>query len=193
MPPIQSDWAPALVAATTIVAPDWNARVSADRLLPATMRRDLGDHAIVLDDRVCPATGETIEHVVLVPTGVWVLDLTSGQPHNSKSSFGFARRSARDSYLDGRNRGKLVGPVQRQRDLVASAVERTNLGLVPVRGAVCFDDSDSPRFGGTGDTNGVLVGYSRSVVQRMRRGGLLSDDDVLGLAHRLVHELPPAT
>lgn len=108
---------------------------------------------IVLHDRRIPRSRANIDHIVIAPTGVWVIDAKRYKGIIRKRvEGGIIRPRSELLIVTGRNRTKLVDGVLKQMDLVKAVV-----GDVPVEGVLCFLDPDWPFFGGPFVTRGVHV------------------------------------
>lgn len=108
---------------------------------------------IVLHDRRIPRSRANIDHIVIAPTGVWVIDAKRYKGIIRKRvEGGIIRPRSELLIVNGRNRTKLVDGVLKQMDLVKAVV-----GDVPVEGVLCFLDPDWPFFGGPFVTRGVHV------------------------------------
>ena len=204
---LKSDWGPTLASSTqsethvlattsavtqSQAGTSWNDGVSKERRLPATVRRELGDSVIVLDDRVNPRSGGRIEHLIVAPSGLWIVDTSSCGSTNVYSSV-HSRRAKADAFTDGRNRGKLVAAMQAECDSVGAVLQMIGSPGIPVHGAVCFADTDRPRFGGSSEVNGVWIGYTRTLIKRVKQERFYTADQVLNLAHQLAHQIPQRT
>jgi hypothetical protein len=127
----------------------------------AFLERELDDVAIVLHDLRVPGSRASIDHVVLAPSGVWVVD--------SKW------RCELHPELDG---APSVDEVGRQVEVVADAVGGCSTGI-PIRAALCFP---SENWGGDARAfwvDGVLVTFPQDLVERVRAAGPL-DEELLG-------------
>ena len=141
-----------------------------DEHVAVVLERELGDTGIVLHDLRVPGSRSTIDHVVIVPSGVWVVD--------SKW------RCTLQPELDSLEGATSVGEVGRHVDIVANAVGGRATEL-PIRAALCFP---SENWGGDLRPfwiEGVLVTYPADLVERLRADGPLDDETVGLIAARL--------
>jgi hypothetical protein len=142
----------------------------ADLRVGAFLERELGDVAIVLHDLRVPGSRSRIDHVVVAPSGVWVVD----------SNWQCELPLDRDS-LD---RATSVGEVERQLDVVANAVAGRSTEL-PIRAVLCFP---SENWGGDPRAfciDGVLVTYPADLAERIRKEGPLDDETIGWIAARV--------
>jgi hypothetical protein len=87
---------------------------------------------LTLHDRKIPGSSANIDHIVVAPSGVWVVD--------AKHYTGRVERRGRFSgdvrlYVDGKNRTQLAAAMNRQVDVVRIALGAYN---VPVHAVLCF-------------------------------------------------------
>lgn len=135
---------------------------------------------VTLHDRVIPGARSNIDHLVVTPWGVYVID--------SRRYVGrFPERTADDGLMvDGRRRDGLTNGVRSQCEPV-----RQVLGAdVPVRGMLCFVDASWPRSGRDFDVRGVRVCWP----ERLRRELLSRSSpivDVPAVAAVLAEAFPP--
>ncbi len=103
-----------------------------------------GDDVAVLHDRRIPRSRANIDHLAVIPAGVWVIDAKRYKGRPSLKVEGGALRPRVEKLVVGRRDcTKLADGVLRQVELVSGVV-----GDVPVTGALCFVEADWPLFGG---------------------------------------------
>jgi Nuclease-related domain len=147
-----------------------------DEHVAVVLERGLGDLGIVLHDLRVPGSRSTIDHVVLAPSGVWVVD--------SKW------RCELKPELDTLEGATSVDEVGRHVDGVANAVGGRATEL-PIRAALCFP---SENWGGDLRAfwiDGVLVTYPEDLVERIRADGPLDDETIGCIAARLALDPEP--
>jgi hypothetical protein len=140
----------------------------ADWRIGAFLEHELGDIAIVLHGLRVPGSGASIDHVVVAPSGVWVVDSTW--------------RS--DFRLDPDGCGGVcVEAMERRARIVAAAVGRAR--EVPIRAALCFE---SVHWGSAPHPfwiEGVLITHPTDLVERVRAAGPLDEETMGWIAARL--------
>lgn len=139
----------------------------------ALLERELGDVAIVLHDLRVPGSRASIDHVVIAPSGVWVVD--------SKW------RCELQPELDSLESATSIGEVGRHVDVVANVVGGRSTEL-PIRAALCFP---AENWGGDPRAfwiDGVLVTHPADLVERVRAAGPLDENTVGWIAARLALE-----
>lgn len=167
----------------------WERGAVGEELL-AQRLADLPDTFRVLHDRRVPGTRANIDHIVIGPTGVWVIDAKryKGKRPVLHIEGGILRPRVESLRVAGRDRTKLVRGVQSQVSIVTAAVE---LPTVPVHGVLCFLEADWPLVGGSFTIDGVHVLWPRLLVKRMTVAPPQTVD-VQALSARLGSTLPLA-
>jgi hypothetical protein len=150
----------------------------AERRVGAFLERELDDAAIVLHDLRVPGSRASIDHVVVAPSGVWVVDSRwHCELHPESVATG-------PDDLDG---ATSVDEVGRHVEVVANAVGGRATD-VPIRAALCF-----PSENWNGDArpfwvDGVLVTFPPDLVERVRAAGPLDEETIGWIAARLALE-----
>ncbi len=142
----------------------------AEERVGAFLERELGEIALVLHDLRVPGSRASIDHVVVAPSGVWVVD----------SNWQCDLPLDRDS-LD---QATSVDEVERLVGVVANAVGSRSTEL-PIRAALCFP---AENWGGDPrafSIEGVLVTYPTDLVERVRAAGPLDEETMGWVAARL--------
>ncbi len=114
-----------------------------------------GAELIALHDRKLPKSRANFDHLVVTPSGVWVIDAKRyiGKRPERYQEGGFFSAASVGLKVGGRKRDSLIDGILRQVDQVQTVAGEN----VPVRGALCFVDSDWPVFGGSFAVRGVEV------------------------------------
>ena len=151
------------------------------------------DHAFVLHDRRLRRQDgrlgrANIDHIVIAPSGVWVVDAKAYtgrlQVRREGGLFTPRREQLR---IDGRNKTSLVEGVARQVDSV-----RRELGpwaSIAVRGALCFVGTELPWT--DQDVAGVAIRGRRGLVRLLEREGPLDAATAREIAEHLAERFPP--
>lgn len=141
----------------------------------------------MLHDRLIPGTRANIDHIVVAPGGVWVVDSKRyrGQTPALRVEGGLFRPRVDRLVVGGRDRTRLVDGVLGQ-----VAVVREALPDVPVTGALCFIDAGRPLIGGAFVTRGVHVVRPKRLAKRL--GESQGKLDVGAVAATLAARFRPA-
>ena len=142
----------------------------------------------VLHDRRIPGSRANIDHIVVAPTGVYVIDPKryQGRPR-LKVEGGLLRPRTEKLLVGSRDRTKLVDGVLRQVDVVRNLLPAD----VPVHGVLCFVDADWPLFGGSFTIRGIEVLWPKRLYQMLEAAGPVAPG-VAEIHRTLGRALPPA-
>ncbi len=167
----------------------WERGASGEEQLAARLM-DLPAAAKALHDRRIPGTRANIDHIVIAPSGVWVIDAKryKGKRPVLHVEGGIVRPRVEALRIGGRDGTKLVDGVHKQVSHVRAALEEVD---VPVRGALCFLEADWPMIGGSFVVDGIQVLWPRLLVKRINdtEGQVVDIDDVCA---RLAASFPVA-
>ncbi|MEV5068720.1 NERD domain-containing protein [Microbacterium sp. LMI12-1-1.1] len=143
----------------------WERGALGEELL-ARRLADLPDTFRVLHDRRIRGTRANIDHIVIGPTGAWVIDAKRyvGKRPALRVEGGIIRPRVESLRIGGRDGTKLVQGVQSQVERVAAALGEA---APPVTGVLCFLEADWPLIGGSFSVDGVDVLWPRLLVQRV--------------------------
>lgn len=149
-----------------------------------------GPDVRVLHDRRIPRTTANIDHLVVCPSGVFVVDAKRYRDARPELRVEGGLLRPRQEFLcvGGRDRTRLVESMHRQLDLVRAAL--ADQPDVPVRGVLCFVDADWPLIGGSFTVEGVSVMWPRKLKARLAETGPLDIGRIADLQWQL-HEAFP--
>ena len=151
----------------------------------AKLRRD---DVIVLHDRRVPGSRANIDHLVICPSGVFVVDakLYTGVIDIKDVGGFFSGRDER-LFVGGRDCSRLAVGMRWQ---VEATEEALDDGAIPVTPVLCFIDAEWPLFGGPRWFKGVLIESERSLKRRVKQRGELDLEEVRDTATVLSERLP---
>jgi Nuclease-related domain len=136
----------------------------------------------VLHDRRIPRTRANIDHMVVCPSGVFVIDAKKYQGRPSlRVDGGLFRPRIKKLMIGSRDGTKLVDGVHKQVDLITSALESADLGQIPVSGMLCFVEADWPLIGGDFTIAGLRVLWPKKAASYVRQPGSVDAE----IAHRI--------
>jgi len=146
----------------------------------------------VLHDRRVPGSRANIDHLVVGPAGVFVIDAKKYKAGSivEVRDVGGIFRPDRRLYVAGRNRTKLVEGVRGQFDVVRAALA-PELGDVPVRGVLCFVGANWGRRRKTKAIGSVTAVWPTGLPGLVTAKGP-HGPDVERIATHLRQNLPPA-
>jgi hypothetical protein len=156
-----------------------------DGLVSSTVR--------VLHDRRIPPTKANIDHMVVCPTGVFVIDAKkyTGRP-SLRVEGGLFRARTETLMVGSRQHNDLVAGVQKQVARVEASLTQAGFADIPVRGSLCFVDADWPLLGGDFDIDSVSVLWPKRVAKYITRPGSIDADRVAQIYECLGVAFPSA-
>jgi hypothetical protein len=167
----------------------WASGAKGEAALGARLDRHASESIGVLHDRRIPGTKANIDHIVVTPGGVFVVDAKRyvGKRPTLRVEGGILRPRIEKLIVGGSDRTKLV-------DGVLGQVERMRAALadetIDVSGVLCFIDGDWPLVGGAFSVRGVRVVWPK------RLGKILDEAtgevDVTTVHDRIAAAFPPA-
>lgn len=172
----------------------WATGAAGEEALAASLARRCSD-AIVLNDRLIgPGSRVNIDHIAVVPSGVYVIDAKryKGKIEIRRPFFGEPRL-----FIRGRDKTKLVEGLERQQEAVRAALSPL-APTVPVHACFCFINPQ----GQSGGTDLPLLRtlrikdypllYPRKLAKLLRQEGDLGAEQMRVIAEALADRFPPA-
>jgi len=142
--PVVTAFTPKPVVAETRSTTAWKVGAEGEARVGEVLRDVAGIE--VLHDRRWPGTrSANIDHIVVAPSGVFVIDAKKYQGKLEIVDKGSWLRSDWRLYVNGRNQTKLVEGVAAQAEAVRGALD--GVGAAPVSGVLCFIGADWGIFG----------------------------------------------
>ncbi|QOD92779.1 nuclease-related domain-containing protein [Chryseoglobus sp. 28M-23] len=140
----------------------WSSGAICEERVAAVVDAVAGQSIRVLHDRKIPRSKANIDHLVVTPGGVWVIDSKRYQDRRPELRVegGILRPRVEKLLVRGSDKTALVEGVLKQVAHVQEAV-----GDVPVRGVLCFVDADWPLVGGSFTVRGVDVMWPKKLVK----------------------------
>jgi hypothetical protein len=145
--------------------------------------------AVVLHDRRIPRSRANIDHVVVAPSGVWVIDTKHYDGKVELRNRGVWFRRDDHLFVKGHDQTKLVVAMTTQMNAVASAVADAIVPLYPV---LCFTGAEWGLLAQPFVIDGVLVTWPRALVKTVTQSSG-RDIAVPEVAARLATALPAGT
>jgi hypothetical protein len=172
----------------------WARGAEGERRLGGALATLTADDLVVLHDRRLPSSKTNIDHLVVGPNGIYVVDAKryTGLVELRSSGTSF-RPGPNKLYVAGRDRSKLVDAMSKQ-ILAVDAVTKDLLATmpVPITAVLCFVDSEWALFAKPLSLNGVEVMWPKVLYKLVCAPGPLGPSDVQAYAQRLAESLPPA-
>ena len=171
----------------------WETGSAGEERLGLFFEKQLPDSAIVLHDRRIPNSRANIDHIVVAPSGVWVIDAKADGGKVECRTIGSIWNTQSSLFVGGRDRTKLVLGMERQVEATRTALVADPLAAdVSVRPVVCFIASEWGVFATPFELYGVAVIWPKKLAQRIAAPGQLTQTAIGRLANRIAVALPPA-
>ena len=169
----------------------WKTGAEGEEKLAKILQRRLANTDVtVLHDRRMPSKAN-IDHVAVGPGGVTVIDAKNLQGAiRVVSEGGLLSPRVRVLRVGGRDRTSLLDGVERQVKSVEAALASEGLSDVPVRGALCFVNTDGLPMLSLPDIRGILLVGPRAAVKLAARPGDLDVPSVNDLLAFLAQRFP---
>lgn len=147
----------------------------------------VGHNGLVLHDRSIPGTRANIDHIAIVPSGVWVIDTKQYKGRVEQRDLGgwFVSRPA--LFVNGRDRTWLIPAVLRQ----MQHVQRVVHGDAPLHASLCFAGAEWGLLGRPFTIEGVSVTWAKRLAGSLNGPGPIEHHAMRSLAGRLASAFPP--
>ena len=171
----------------------WAIGARGEEVLGQRLDRIAGPGVHVLHDRRIPGTRANIDHIVVCPSGVFVIDAKkyTGRP-NLRVDGGLFRPRTETLLVGSRDRTALVAGARKQVDLVRAALDHAGLAEIPVHGMLCFVEADWPVIGGAFTTGGVHVLWPKKALELVAKPGPENDQRAREIHRVLASSFPAA-
>lgn len=123
----------------------------------------------VLHDRRKPGSRGNIDHLVVAPSGIWVIDSKHYKGLVEQRDKGGWFREDTRLYVRGRDQTKLIEGVRGQ----VAAIRRVTDDAIPVRGALCFVEANWKLFSRPFEIDGVAVTWWKALAKLLEGNGPL--------------------
>ncbi len=174
----------------------WSSGSTGERKVEASLSKPVKlGKVIALHDRRVPRSRGNIDHIVVGPAGVYVVDTKRyvGSKVERRSSGTFFRSEPDRLFVGGRDRSKLVAGMEWQVSTVQKALSGMSHTPAPkVMPVLCFVDAEWDLFSGPYDIEGTHVTDRRGLVRHVTRPGPLGEAERGAIAGHLAEKLPEA-
>jgi hypothetical protein len=171
----------------------WEVGAAGEERLGAAFDDLANQGVLMLHDRRIPKTTANIDHLAVTPTGVWVIDAKRYTGRLATVDKGGWFRSDVRLTVAGRDRTKLLAGVHKQVALVAQALAPASGDGVPIRGALCFIDTELGWFQKPFELDRVLVTWGKPLRQRLIAPGSIDETQRHEIHRALAAAFPPMT
>jgi hypothetical protein len=163
----------------------WQLGAEGERRVASELEEGLaGTPARFLHDRRIPGSRANLDHLVIAPRGVFVIDAKrySGRIERRVDEGPLGPRQ--HLFIAGRDKTALIDGALKQRDLVADALAALSTETVAVHPMLCFVDGEFPWLGAP-VVRGVPALWPKSAVLQIKQPG----DLTAGQIERVVRQL----
>lgn len=142
----------------------WSVGAVGEQKVGASLDAIASDSIRVLHDRRIPGSRANIDHLVITPGAIWVIDAKryAEKRPELRVEGGIIRPRIESLVVGGRDKTSLVEGVLGQAARVCDAIPGN-----PIRSALCFVDADWPLFGGAFSVRGVEVLWRTRLAERI--------------------------
>jgi hypothetical protein len=170
----------------------WRTGAAGERRVAEQLASIGRDDVIALHDRRIPGKLSNIDHIVVSPSGVYVVDTKNYDGSiEVRDKGGFLRKDLH-LYVGGRDRSKDAVAMSAQVDIVAVILRAHDAGAVPVQPVLCFVASQWPLLGRPRDFAGVRLARPQELRHIVSRPGQLEEPTVWHIAALIDRALRPA-
>jgi hypothetical protein len=145
----------------------------------------------VLHDRRIPGSKANIDHLVVAPSGVFVIDAKNYKGRVEKRDRGGWFSTDYRLYVGGRDKTPLIAGLPKQVDAVKTALA-DEFADIPVGMVLCFVDADWSLFANPVELGGAHILWPRALGKLIRTKGKLSRDTIAAIERQLALALPRA-
>ena len=135
----------------------WAKGAAGERVVGAALDRLAGDQVRVLHDRRMPRSRANLDHIAVTQSGVFTID---AKRYAGRLE---VRGRGQQLWIARRDRSKLLDQAHRQAAAVAGVLAEAGLPEVPVTPALCFVDTELPRFFRPKQAGGVRLTTPRDL------------------------------
>jgi len=171
----------------------WQRGAEGERRVGARLDALASDSLVVLHDRRIPGSRANIDHIVVGPSGVYVIDTKRYTGKLEVRDVGGLFRTDLRVYVGGRDRSKLLEGMTPQLAAVTTALRTdSELSVPPITPVLCFIDVELPWFAKVQMVGEVLIAWPASTAEFVARAGPLLPAAVNSLAAQLASRMPAA-
>jgi hypothetical protein len=158
--------------------------------LGVLLERSLPSGAVLLHDRRVPGTNVSVDHVVVAPSGVWLIGARAYRGRVERRPVRPFRRVELRLCVGGRDRTKLARVLAAAMRAVKAAVSHEP--GADIHPTMCLVAADWSLVGKPFEFEGVLVTWPRKLAELISQPGTLSAGAVARLADRIAVDFLPA-
>jgi hypothetical protein len=169
----------------------WAYGANGERALGRLLDPLRDDGLAVLHDRRIPRSKANIDHLVVAPWGVFVVDAKNYKGRVERRDRGGFFSSDYRLHVGGRDKTALVAGMTKQAQAVRAALDGEDAS-VQICKVICFVDADWSLFARPIEMDGVHVLWPRALGKLIRTEGAVSRDEIARIERKLALALPAA-
>ena len=168
----------------------WDKGAAGEIAVSQALNDRLGDRAVVLDDRKATRGRANFDHLVIAPSGVWIVDSKNytGRPE-WKDVGGWFSTDVR-LFVGNRDRSSAVKGMEWQRDAVRTVLDEAGFEAAPLHLALCMYRAEWGLFTKPFQVDGVWVIWAKKLAERMLDNEVLDPDTLARAAVFLAERFP---
>ena len=165
----------------------WRVGAAGEERVGHWLDGEVGGRGVVLHDRALPRQRANIDHLAVVPSGVWVIDTKHYRGTLARRDVGGWFLPRPRLFVAGRDQSRLLASARRQQAVVAGVVGAGS----PVQVALCFIGIERALLTRPFTLEGVLVTWPGALARTLAAPGPLGPAESAALATRLARAFPP--
>ena len=170
----------------------WKKGALGEEALGARLNELASERLVVLHDRRIPGSRVNIDHIVVAPGGVFVIDAKHYGGQVEKRNLGNIFRKDVRVYVGRRDCTKLVLGSEDQAEVVRDVLSPLGFGDVPVRPVLCFIGAEWGLFASPFKLGHVLVTWPKFLYELLTKNDEVETAAIQDVAHALAAALPVA-
>ena len=174
--------------------PKWTKGAAGEYLMDLSLHKHVNEPAVILTDRLVWGTQSNVDHIVVAPSGVWIIDSKTWKgriEYKSSSMFSTEKRL----FVGGKDRTSTVEAIFK---LVITIAQVIGDKAVPIQPALVFIDGEwSDAATARIVTNRpyqhltVWIAWPKAIWKKVNEPGPLNGGEVRRIAELLDSRLPP--
>jgi hypothetical protein len=174
--------------------PKWTKGAAGEYLMDLSLHNHVNEGAVILTDRQVPGTKSNIDHIVIAPSGVWIIDskVWKGKIEYKSET---KKSTAKRLFVGGKDRTSAVEAIF---NLVIPVAQVLGDQSVPIKPALVFIEGDWSDISGARVLAGkpyqhlsVWISWPKAIWKKINEPGPLDADAVKRIGAELDKALPP--
>jgi hypothetical protein len=174
---------------------NWRKGAIGEYRMDTCLHRELTSGEVILNDRRIPGGAGNIDHVVVAPSGVWIIDAKNWKGKINYKNVGGILDDTKRLLIDGRDHTALTEVIYQQVIPVAQLLEDRSVPVHPVivfMNATWSDRTDLRILTGRPyQHQGVWIAWPKALVSKIRSRGPLTTETVERIGRQLDEALRP--